>query len=253
MVSVVVFVYGIRRGRNTFVYGLRRWIFNGLCPRRRIHNFRMYRAVPRFLFVFLGLVAVAAAKLSFMVSVVGFFYGFRRGKGRFVDMVSVVGCFVRFPAATGPRLSLRWKPFKKIPGRLRDELSIYIYIYIYIIIYNYIYIYIMHVYTCVLQTGVFGIVEMCLALMRQLAFRDHYARVFASRANICQVTRKPLFPKLLSREPQTRAGPAWRATRGYATHVILVLRVGFESQTGRVTGKHSSLGTELRASRLRPG
>ena len=36
------------------------------------------------------------------------FNGFRRGKELF--MVSVVGCFLWFPAATGLRLSLRWKP-----------------------------------------------------------------------------------------------------------------------------------------------
>ena len=53
--------------------------------------------------------------------------------------------------------------------------------------------------TWVLQTGVFGIVEMCLALTRKLVFRDHYARVFTSRSNIFQVTRKPLFSKPLLR------------------------------------------------------
>ena len=41
-----------------------------------------------------------------------------------------------------------------------------------------------------------------LALMRKLVFRDHYARVFASRSNICQVTRKPLFPKPLFMSPR---------------------------------------------------
>ena len=62
MVSVVagnVFVwfppllfYGFRRGRKTLVYGFRRWILGGFCRHRRIQTVRMYRAIPRFLFVF---------------------------------------------------------------------------------------------------------------------------------------------------------------------------------------------------------
>ena len=40
-------------------------------------------------------------------------------------------------------------------------------------IYIYIYIHINLSLTGVLQTGVFGIVEMCLALVRKLVFRDH--------------------------------------------------------------------------------
>ena len=43
---------------------------------------------------------------------------------------------------------------------------------------------------------------MRLALMRTVVFRDHYARVVASRSNVCQVSRKPLFPKPLLRKPQ---------------------------------------------------
>ena len=72
-------------------------------------------------------------------------------------------------------------------------------VYMYVCMYVYIYIYI----TGVLETGVFGIVEMCLGLMRTVVFRDHEARVFASRSNIFQVTRKPLFLKPLFIEPQT--------------------------------------------------
>ena len=60
--------------------------------------------------------------------------------------------------------------------------------------------------TGVLQIGVFGIVDVCLALMRKLVFRDHQARVLASRENTCQVTRKPLLPKPLLREPQESTG-----------------------------------------------
>ena len=64
------------------------------------------------------MVSVVARERFLMVSVVagnvsyGFprwcFYGFRRGKERFLWFPSLV--FVWFPAATGPRLSLRWKP-----------------------------------------------------------------------------------------------------------------------------------------------
>ena len=41
---------GFRRGRKTLLYGFRRWFFGGFCRRRRIHNFRAYRAIPRFCF-----------------------------------------------------------------------------------------------------------------------------------------------------------------------------------------------------------
>ena len=74
-------------------------VFGGFCRRRRIHNLRMYLAIPRF--VFLGLVSIAVfclwfpswqENIYFMVSVVGFLflYGFRLGKERSF-MVSVVG------------------------------------------------------------------------------------------------------------------------------------------------------------------
>ena len=66
--------------------------------------------------------------------------------------------------------------------------------------------------TWVLQTGVFGIVEMCLALMRKLVFRGHEARVFACRSNICQVTRRYLFPKPLLSELQMSELEAGRPT-----------------------------------------
>ena len=32
------------------LYGFRRWTFGGFCRRRRINDFRMCRAIPRFLF-----------------------------------------------------------------------------------------------------------------------------------------------------------------------------------------------------------
>ena len=111
------FVYGFRRGRKMLFYGFRRWILGGFCRRRRIQNFRMYRAIPRFLLC-LGLVSVAglfmvsvvAGKRIILVSVVVclwfpswqrtfFFYGFRRW------------LFLWFPASTGLRLSLQWKPY----------------------------------------------------------------------------------------------------------------------------------------------
>ena len=70
----------------TFFNGFRRWIFGGFCSRRRIQRFRTYRAIPRFSFVFLGLVSVVC--LFLMVSV-AFVYVFRY----FVSMVSVT-CFM---------------------------------------------------------------------------------------------------------------------------------------------------------------
>ena len=77
------FFYGFRRGKGTFVYGFRR-------GRERLF-----------------MVSVVAGNVClWFPSLV--FYGFRRGRERFF-MVSVVG-FLWFPAATGPRLSLRWKP-----------------------------------------------------------------------------------------------------------------------------------------------
>ena len=119
MASLVGFLYGFRRGRKTCCYGFRRRIFDGFCCRRGIQHFRTISSESSF-FGFLGVVSVAGL---FMVSVVAgkcfcygfhrrFVHGFRRGKERFL-MVSVV-VFLRFPAATGPRLSLRWKPYKTI-------------------------------------------------------------------------------------------------------------------------------------------
>ena len=97
MVSVVVFLfYGFRHGRKTLFHGFRRWILGGFCRRRRIHNFIMYRAIPRFVCVFrtgfrrwFFMVSVLAGKHClwfpslglFMVSVVArnvVLYGFRR-------------------------------------------------------------------------------------------------------------------------------------------------------------------------------
>ena len=37
----------ICHGFRYVVYGFRRWIFGGFCRRRRIRNFRTYRAIPR--------------------------------------------------------------------------------------------------------------------------------------------------------------------------------------------------------------
>ena len=115
MVSVVGCLW-FPSWQEKFVYGFRRRIFDGFCRRRRIHNFRTYRVMLRFL-GFLGLVSV----FVHMVSVVDIIQRF--------CMVSVVGCFMAsvvarnicygfrrwffllwFPAATGTRLSLRWKP-----------------------------------------------------------------------------------------------------------------------------------------------
>ena len=98
--SPETFCYGFRRGRKTLFYGFRRRIFGGFCRRRRIQNFRMYRAIPRFLFVFLRLVSVAgcfmvsvvAGKHLFMVSVVGFLMVSVLARNFF--MVPVVGCFM---------------------------------------------------------------------------------------------------------------------------------------------------------------
>ena len=58
--------------QETTVYGFRRWICDGFCRRRRIHNSIMYRVIPRF-------------ELLRLVSVAGsLFYGFRRGEETFV-------------------------------------------------------------------------------------------------------------------------------------------------------------------------
>ena len=106
----------------SYFHGFCRWTFGGFCRRRRIQNFRMYRAIPRFFLcfydwfssLFFFMVSVVAGTNILMVSVVGYFYGFRRGKERFL-MVSVVILFLKmFPAATGPRLSLRRKPYKNL-------------------------------------------------------------------------------------------------------------------------------------------
>ena len=45
---VVIFVcmVSVVAGNDLF-YGFRRWIVGGFCRHRRIHNFRMYRAIPR--------------------------------------------------------------------------------------------------------------------------------------------------------------------------------------------------------------
>ena len=75
----------------------------------------------------LGLVSVAGV---FMVSVVGCFYGFRRGKEGLL-MVSVV-VFVHGFRLLQDRGCLSDGNRKKKSGRFRDELSIYVYIYIYI-------------------------------------------------------------------------------------------------------------------------
>ena len=108
--------YGFRRGRKMLFYGFRRWIVGGFCRRRRIHNFRKYRAIP-FLLVFrtgFRRYLFYGFRRGRETFVYGFrrwfiFHGFRRGKERFF-IVSVVVFFLWFPAATGPRLSLRWKP-----------------------------------------------------------------------------------------------------------------------------------------------
>ena len=47
-----VFLFGFFRGRKTFSYCFRRWTFGGFCRRRRIHDFGMYRAIPRFFLCF---------------------------------------------------------------------------------------------------------------------------------------------------------------------------------------------------------
>ena len=103
--------------------------------------------IERFLvFEFLGLVSVAGflngfrrGRKTFLLRFPSLVvYGFRRAKERFC-MVSVVVLFLWFPAATGPRLSLRWNLLNKTSGRFHDELSIYIYIYIYTYVICYIY------------------------------------------------------------------------------------------------------------------
>ena len=109
--------YGFRRRRKR-VYGFSRRIFEGFCRRRRIHNFRKYRVIPRFgvfrtgfrrCFCFYGF--RRGRKTLFYGFRRCLFNGFRRGKECFVWFPSFF--FVWFPAATGPRLSLRWKPFLK--------------------------------------------------------------------------------------------------------------------------------------------
>ena len=123
---------------------------------------KMLECIERFLVfvVFLGLVSVAVffGFPSWQENVCLWFpslvfNGFRRGKER-LFMVSVV--LLWFPAATGPRLSLRWKRKTKTSGRFLDELNIYMYIYIYrereryvyvcIYIYIYTYAYTLYIY-----------------------------------------------------------------------------------------------------------
>ena len=139
-----LFFYGFRRGRKTFCYGFRRWAFGGFCRRRRILDFRMYRAIPRclcfedwFPSLVCLMVSVAAGKHSCMVSVVVCSW-FPSWQGTLL-MVSVVGLLMVSgcyrTAAVSPMETVN-----KTSGRFRDELSIYIYIYMCIYIYIYMYV-----------------------------------------------------------------------------------------------------------------
>ena len=122
------FFNGFRRGRKTFFYGFRRLTFGGFCRRRRIQHFRMYRGIPRFLSCS-SLFSVAVfqngfrrGRNTFLLFLFNgfrrwFFNGFRRGKERFFygfRSFFYFFLFLWFPAATGHRLSLRWKLQKTI-------------------------------------------------------------------------------------------------------------------------------------------
>ena len=111
MVSVVV-------GKR--FYGFPRWIFGGFCRRRRIQHFRMYRAIPRR---WLFMVSVVEGKRLLMVSVVGFLMVSVVARNVFSWFPSLV--FVLwFPAATGLRLALRWKPYKKKENKKHQDVSV---------------------------------------------------------------------------------------------------------------------------------
>ena len=148
MVSVVGFVYGFRRGKERFLWfpslvfcmfsvvaGKRCLWFPSLdvwwiLPPQEDPKFQNVSSDSSFR-VLLGLVSVAGV---FMVSVVGCFYGFRRGKEGLL-MVSVV-VFVHGFRLLQDRGCLSDGNRKKKSGRFRDELSIYVYIYIYIYTYS---------------------------------------------------------------------------------------------------------------------
>ena len=128
-------------------YGFRRWTFGGFCLRRRIQDFRMYRAIP-CLFMFLGLVSIAGffkwfsswqenvvlwfpSLVSFMVSVVA--------RNVFFWFPSLVFCMFSGSyrtAAVSPMETVKKKKENKTISLFAWRTK-----YIYICIYTYIHIY----------------------------------------------------------------------------------------------------------------
>ena len=102
--------------QETFVCGFRRWFLGGFCRRRRIHNFRMYRAIPR--------VVCFQDWCPSLVCV----YGFRRGR-KTLCMVSVNGLFMVSSVA---RNVVVWFPSLVVVMVSGCYRNVFIYIYMYI-------------------------------------------------------------------------------------------------------------------------